>query len=170
MNADEIIERLGLVPHLGEGGWFRETYRSPESVESHALPARYRGDRSFGSAIFYLLAPGNCSVLHRLKSDEVWHFYLGDPVEMLLLGAGSGEILTLGHGLEEGMRLQLAVPRGTWQGCRLRDGGRFALMGTTVSPGYDPGDFEAGSKEALLSEYPAFSEWIMRLTERGGGA
>jgi len=170
MKAEDIIALLGLKPHLGEGGWFRETYRSQDEIPAHVLPAGSQGARHLATAIYYLLSPGTCSILHRLRADEVWHFYLGDPVEMLLLRPGGGEIVTLGHDLAGGMQVQVVVPRGTWQGCRLKAGGAFALLGTTLSPGFDGADFEKGDPEELLAEYPGFSDLIEALTRPGGAA
>ncbi|MEJ2421521.1 MAG: cupin domain-containing protein, partial [Acidobacteriota bacterium] len=122
--AEEVMSLLNLEPHPAEGGWFLETYRSRESLPAGALPSRYRGERSFATAIYYLLAPRNVSPLHRLLSDEVFHFYLGDPVELTLLHPG-GEVVRriLGSDLAEGMKPQEGVPAGVWQGLRLLPGG-----------------------------------------------
>jgi predicted cupin superfamily sugar epimerase len=100
-----------------------------------------------------------------LTSDEVYHFYLGDPVEMLqLTEAGAGQMVTLGTDLDRGMRPQVIVPRGTWQGSRLISGGRFALLGATMVPGFEFADFELGNREALLASHPRFSAIIQELT------
>ena len=102
--------------------------------------------------------------MHRLASDEVFHIYLGDPVEMLqLFPNGSGNVVTLGQDLEKGMRPQVVVPRGVWQGSRLVPGGRFALLGTTVAPGFEFADYEQGRRDDLLEAYPAFREIILAL-------
>jgi predicted cupin superfamily sugar epimerase len=170
MRAEEIVALLNLQPHPREGGWFRETYRSRDRIPANLLPAGFPGPRSLATAIFYLLAPGTCSLLHRLRADEVWHFYIGDPVEMLLLGPRSGEIVTLGQDLAGGMQVQVVVPRGTWQGCRLKAGEGFALMGTSLSPGFDYADHEMGNAEELVAKYPGFSDVIGALTRPGGGS
>ncbi len=163
--AERIKALLNLRPHPAEGGFFAETYRSDERLAGEALPTRYGGARAFGTAIYYLLTPETFSTMHRLASDEVFHFYLGDPVEMLhLFPDGTGRIVTLGPDLEAGMRPQAIVPRGAWQGARLVPGGRFALLGTTVAPGFDFADYEAGPREALLRTYPAFRDCIVALT------
>src|SRR3972149_1810437 len=97
ITAEEVKALLRLTPHPAEGGYFTETYRSEERVAEGALPARYAGARAFGTAIYYLLTPDTVSAMHRLASDEVFHFYLGDPVEMLhLFPDGSGRVVTLG--------------------------------------------------------------------------
>jgi uncharacterized protein len=164
LDAKAITRQLGLEPHP-EGGFYRETYRSNESIAAAALPPRYGNDRSLCTAIFYLLTPDSFSALHRLQSDEVFHFYLGDPVTMLQLhGDGRGETTVLGQDIMAGQQLQVIVPRGVWQGMCLNDGGHFALLGTTVSPGFDFDDFEVGTRNTLKREYPSCADLIERLT------
>lgn len=165
LTAEKIITTLNLKPHPAEGGFFSETYRSDETLRKSCLPGRYTSDRSFGTAIYYMLTPETFSMMHVLASDEIFHFYLGDPLEMLLLRPdGGGEILTLGHGIENGMKLQVVVPRGVWQGMRLLPGGKFGLVGTTVAPGFDFADYSEGSREELCLGYPAFREKIIERT------
>lgn len=167
--AAAIIEALGLAPHPKEGGYFRETYRSGETLPECALGGRYNGPRAVSTAIYYLLTPTAFSALHRLASDEVFHFYAGDPVEQLrLLADGRGEVVTIGNDLAAGMRLQTVVPRGAWQGARLVPGGRFALLGCTVAPGFDYGDYEGGGRAALAAAYPQFAQRIATLTAENG--
>ncbi len=164
--ADELIAMFRLKPLPGEGGLYGETYRSSEAVPTEALPGRYAGARAFGTAIYYLHTPDTCSLLHRLASDEIYHFYLGDPVELVQLRPdGSGEVVMLGPDLRAGMRVQVVVPRGVWQGSRLKSGGQVALLGTTMAPGFDFADFELGGREALLNAYPAFGPLIEALTK-----
>jgi predicted cupin superfamily sugar epimerase len=156
---------INLVPLPVEGGFFAETYRSSEKVPPAALPSRYSGDRVFGTAIYYLLTPDTFSALHRLKSDEVYHFYLGSPVTLLLLHPdGESEAITLGQDIEVGQRVQAVVPWGSWQGSFLQPGGAFALLGTTMAPGFDPTDFEIGDRQRLISDYPDRQPLIERLT------
>ncbi len=168
LSAGEVIEMLGLIPLPREGGYYAETYRSPLALRPPALPQGYPGDeRPLFSAIYYLLSddPDSFSALHRLKGVEIYHFYLGDPVEMLLLEPdGSGHTVTLGQDLAAGQRVQYTVPAAVWQGSRLLPGGRYALMGTTMAPGYDPRDNEIGRREELTLRYPAWGEQIRRLT------
>jgi hypothetical protein len=162
---DEIIRALNLEPHPSEGGYFAEIYRSADTLEGRALPPRYDGPRSLATAIYYLLTPDTFSSMHRLTSDEMFHFYAGDPVEMLnLKPEGSGEVVVLGPDVLAGMRPQHLVPRDVWQGCRLAPGGEFALLGTTVSPGFEYADYEAGDRDALCRAYPDFAERIRALT------
>lgn len=165
LSADRIKSLLGLKPLPVEGGYYRESYRTADSIPREALPARYAGPRSLGTGIYYLLTPDTRSVLHRLQSDEVYHFYLGDPVELLQLKPdGTGEVSILGPHLEQGMSVQLVVPQQVWQGSRLRPSGRFALLGTTMAPGFDLADFELGQRVQLQQAYPRFREMIQALT------
>lgn len=159
LRAEEVIELLGLTPLRPEGGHFAETYRCPEAV-----PLGPGRDRSLSTAIYYLLRGAEVSRLHRLPSDEIFHFYAGDPVEMLLLSDGGGRTVTLGADLFAGMRPQVIVPRGTWQGCRLVPGGSWALMGTTVSPGFEYADFEVGSSVRLSALHPEHADRIRTLS------
>jgi predicted cupin superfamily sugar epimerase len=127
-SAEELIALLQLQPHPKEGGYFRETYRSAERLGAGSLSSRYQGERSLSTAIYYLLTPNTISALHRLATDEVFHFYLGDPVRMLQLREdGTGQEIILGPNLKAGHQLQVIVPRGVWQGGLLEPGGQFAL-------------------------------------------
>lgn len=163
--ADELIALLDLRPLSGEGGYYRETYRSGERVPRAMLPERYTADKSAATSIYYLLTPESFSALHRLPTDEIFHFYLGDAVEMLqLFPGGDGRVVTLGPDLRSGQRPQVVVPHGVWQGSALVPGGQFALLGTTMAPGFDFADYEAGERPALIEQYPAFADYIGRLT------
>lgn len=170
MTARQLIEHLKLVPLPVEGGYFRQTYRSEETLARSALPGRYGSERAFGTAIYYLLSDElDCfSALHRLPTEEVYHFYLGNPVELLLLQAdGRSARVELGQDLLAGQRVQFVVPRGVWQGSRLQAGGQWALLGTTMAPGYDPSDYEGGEREELIRRYPREAELIRALTRVG---
>ena len=162
ITAEEVIRTLQLEKHPVEGGYFLETYRSKEIVTD-----KLRGGRSYSTAIYYMLTnePGTFSEMHRLTVDEVFHFYFGDPVEMLFLYPdGSGKQVILGPGIEKGMRPQVVVPAGVWQGARLSPGGNFALMGTTVAPGFEYTDYLSGSRKELIKRYPDFKELLTALT------
>ena len=162
MTADQIKSLLKLEPHPVEGGWFRRTYTSAGNVD---LP---RGLRAQGTAIHYLLETGTFSEMHVLASDEIFHFYFGDPVEMLQLhedGRGSA-VFTLGGDLSAGQNVQLVVPAGVWQGTRLVEGGKVALLGCTVTPGFDFADYRGGSYAELAAKWPAEAERIRKLTRR----
>jgi predicted cupin superfamily sugar epimerase len=164
ITVEELITLLNLTPPP-EGGYYRESYRSGKTIPNNALPRRYKGDRAYSTAIYYLLTPDTFSSLHRLGTDEVYHFYLGDPVEMLqLLPEGRGKVIRLGDEIKNGMHLQVAVPRGTWQGSRLIPDGKCALLGTTVAPGFEFADFEIGRRNELLLSHPRFRDLIVALT------
>lgn len=164
-----VIELLGLKPLEPEGGFFREVHRSKLGIPSAFLPKTYAGRRSAGTAIYYLLTAKTYSAIHRLKSDEVYHFYLGDPVEINIFGQkGQVKRILLGNDLKKGMRPQAVVPRGCWQGARLVSGGRYALMGTAVFPGFDFRDFELGDRERLVRLYPKHRRMIIELTRKPG--
>jgi predicted cupin superfamily sugar epimerase len=165
MTADKIVRKLGLVPLPHEGGYFTETYRSSRLIPENALPDAYDGARPLATAIYYLLTPDTFSAFHRLKSDEIYHFYLGDPVEMVLLHPdGSSNTLRIGTNLLDNMTLQVVIPAGVWQGSHLIRGGRFALMGTTMAPGFDPDDYEQGRRDELIRCYPDARDLIISLT------
>jgi hypothetical protein len=124
-----------------------------------------RGERAQGTAIYYLLEPGTFSEMHVLDSDEIFHFYLGDPVEMLqLLPAGGSAVFTLGQDLEAGEHVQLVVPAGVWQGTRLIGDGKVALLGCAVTPGFDFADYRNAGAEELIAKWPADAERIRALT------
>jgi len=163
--VDQIKSLLNLRLHPEEGGYYVETYRSDERIPTEALPDRYDGPRSFITAIYYLLTPDTFSAMHRLSTDEIFHFYVGDPIEMMqLFPDGSGRVLTLGSEILKGMSPQVVVPKGVWQGSRLLPGGRFALLGTTVSPGFECSDYESGYRDVLVKSYPKFRDLIVALT------
>ena len=163
MNAARLQRLLGLEPLPVEGGYYAETYRSDIALPGSALPERFGGTRLSSTAIYFLLTPDTFSAMHRLAGDEVYHFYLGDPVELLVLApGGGGEVFSLGQDLEAGMRVQTVVPGGCWQGSRLAAGGDYALLGTTMAPGFEWQDFEAGDGDKLCAEYPDFQREIRR--------
>src|SRR6266513_742500 len=119
MNPEKLKSLLNLVPLSIEGGYFTETYRSTEMISKECLPVRYSGSRTVGTCIYYLLEPNTFSELHRVSSDEIFHFYLGDPVEMLQLWPdGSAKQVLIGNDIESGMAPQVVVPHGVWQGAR----------------------------------------------------
>ena len=153
--VDKIIKQFNLKPLPDEGGYYVESYRSNEKMSRFGLPKRYKSEKFFGTAIFYLLTSDTFSALHRLPTDEIYHFYLGDPITMLqLFPDGSSKVVTLGQNIFENELSQTVVPKGIWQGSFLKGGGRFALMGTTMSPSFDFEDYEAGSRQELLKKYP----------------
>ena len=166
LTPQQIIEHLNLEPLLPEGGYFRRSYSSADVLPVSGLPERYHSDKRAGTAIYYLLTsePDSFSALHRLPTDEVYHFYLGDPVELLLLTPdGKAQTVMLGEELLSGQHVQFVVPGGVWQGSRLLPGGEFALMGTTMAPGYEQRDFRLGDPGMLIERWPEHEELIRRL-------
>lgn len=159
MTADEIKTLLRLEPHPVEGGSFRRTYTSTLTVDLE------RGQRAAGTAIYYLLEPDTFSEMHVLTSDELFHFYLGDPVEMLQLWPdGSSRIVVLGPDLAAGQHVQLLVPAGVWQGTKLIGDGKVALLGCSVVPGFHFADYTNASYAELSAKWPEHAERIRALT------
>ena len=162
--AKEWINCLKLTPHP-EGGWYRETYRSAELVTAEALPERFGGSRCLGTAIYYLLEAGQVSHLHRIRSDEVWHFYDGDALSIHMFSDTDGyRQAVLGRRPQAGECLQVVVPAGCWFGAELGISSGFALVGCTVAPGFEFADLELAGRASLIRCHPASRDVIMRLT------
>ena len=162
MTAQDIIRLLGLSRLPMEGGYYRETLRSEWTLSRSALPPGYPGARAAHTAIYYLLTPETSSALHRLRGEEVWHFYLGDPVEQIrLLPDGTSCTVRLGSDLAGGEQLQVLIPAGAWQSTRLAPGGQWALLGTTMAPGFDFEDYEHGNAQELSKTYPLLARWSL---------
>jgi len=162
MTADEVKKTLGLTPHPREGGWYVRTYEAAEFV---AVNERYDGPRRTGTAIYYLLEPGTFSEMHVLESDEIFHHYMGGAVEMLqLCPDGTSKRVVIGKDLSAGERPQVVVPRGVWQGSRLVQEEGWALLGCTVSPGFEFADYKTAPCEELCAKWPAEREMIAKLT------
>ena len=157
--AAEWIEALGLVAHP-EGGFYRETYRSSEVIEAGGLPGRFGGARAFSTAIYFLLPGHDVSRLHRIKSDEVWHFYAGSSLTLTLIHP-DGRLDAARLGPEA---FQAIVPAGCWYGAAVDDPASYALVGGTVAPGFDFADFELAERADLLARFPQHREAIVRLT------
>lgn len=163
-DADHWIRALGMQPHR-EGGHFRETWRSPESVAVGALPERFDGPRALGTAIYYLLRTSEHSCLHRLRADEVWHLYDGGPLQLhVLTPEGEYRRTLLGLDLAAGESPQVVVPHGCWFGAETPEGVNYALAGCTVHPGFEYEDHELGVRDELLARHPDHRELILRLT------
>lgn len=161
--AERLVALLGLGPHP-EGGYFRETWRSPLALGClpHGRP------RAASTAIYFLLPAGSFSALHRVASDEVWHHYDGDPVELHVLDGRVHDRFVLGRDLARGERPQHVVPAGAWQAA-VPLGERWALCGCTVAPGFDFDDFEMPSREEMLRLLPDHPEAVARLTRARPG-
>lgn len=162
ITAKEILQTLNLKPHPIEGGYFRETFRSTESLPS---PYPGQGPRAVATAIYYLLTPETFSEMHKLPTEEIYHLYLGGPLRMLqLLPDGGHREVVIGSDLKAGQSPQVIVPAGVWQGSFVEPGADFALVGATMSPGFELDDYEQGTQAELLAQYPAAEALIRRLT------
>lgn len=160
ITVQELIALFGLQPHP-EGGYYKETYRAKGTIAKNALPDVFQGDRNYSTAIYYLLPEGTKSQLHRLSSDEVFHFYLGDPLTVVeITPAGKIKKTILGQDVKAGQSLQYIVRAGNWFGAYPNQGSRFSLIGATVAPGFDFQDFELGNRLDLLKQFPHAKEVI----------
>ena len=166
LTANDIIKQFDLAPLPGEGGFYRETFRDP-----HTIDVIFPGEtdivtRSASTAIYFMVTPERFSALHRVKQFEVFHFYQGDPVDLLMIDENGGvEIRTLGPNIEQGHHLQIVVPPRVWQGLRLKaEGNQFnwSLMGTTVAPGFEFADFELADKTSLIEQFPQIRDLILK--------
>jgi len=167
LTAEELVRRLELTRHP-EGGWYRESYRSAEVIPAAALPDRFSGPRSYSTSIYFLLERGDISALHRIKSDELWHFYAGGTLAIQVITATGEHLkLELGSDLASGASFQAMVPAGCWFGAELSGVGDHSLVGCTVAPGFDFSDFEMGGRDELLRQYPGHADVIRRLTGNG---
>ena len=160
VTVQNLIDHFGLEPMPLEGGRFRRTWAGPKGTDG----------RPTGSAIVVLLSPEDdqFSAMHRLPADEVWHFYLGDPLELLLLAPdGTARAVVLGPDVLGGQHVQFSVAAGTWMGGRVSPGGRWSLFGCTMAPGFVPSDYEGGDPEELITRYPQAAEQIQALCRPG---
>ena len=155
MTPEDLIAHFGLEPIPREGGLFRQTWAGPERPDG----------RPEGTAIVALLTAGDFSALHRLPTDEIWHFYRGDPLELLLLAPdGTTRTVVLGPDVLQGQPVQFTVPAGTWMGGRVRGTGQWTLFGCTMAPGFTFGGYEHGDAAELTARYPAVADEIAGLS------
>lgn len=162
-NASYWAAYLQLLPHP-EGGYYKETYRSGEQIPRSGLPERFSADRSFSTAIYFLLEKENFSAFHRIQSDECWHFYAGDALLVHVIHPdGSYRCIRLGHHPDRGELFQAVVPAGSWFASETAPGGEFSLVGCTVAPGFDFADFELADADQLSGLYPDKEVLIRRL-------
>ena len=164
-DADYWIKTLGLIKHT-EGGYYREVYRSREIIPHNALPTRYNGERSFSTSIYFLLRGNETSRLHRLKSDELWHFYAGSPLTIHVIDLyGKHSTTKLGSDFEKGEIFQSTIEKGCWFGAIVNDPSSYSLLGCTVAPGFEFDDFELGHRDGLIRLYPEHKQIIEMLAE-----
>ena len=162
---EALINHYNLLPHP-EGGFYRQTYEASEQILREALPERFDGNRNFSTAIYFLLPFGNFSAFHRIKSDEVWHFYEGCALHIHVIHPnGDYECLKLGSNMNNGENYQLVVPANAWFASEpTGEKGTFALVGCTVAPGFDFADFELADAEKLVKQFPSHERLIRRLS------
>lgn len=164
MTLDYLVKKLELLPHP-EGGYYKETYRSDVSLRKEVLPEGFEGNRNIATAIYFLIEKNNFSALHKIKSDETWHFYAGDALEVIELDEdGNLKTTLIGNKMEQGEVFQYTVPANTWFGSRVKRGGNYSLVGCTVAPGFDFADFEMAEKADLISKFPQQHSVILELT------
>lgn len=149
-----------MQPHP-EGGYYVETFRSSTNVQTDY------GIRSASTAIYFLVSGNNISRLHRIRSDEVWHFYAGGPITVVELddSTRTARLTILGTDFEKGQSVQYTVKAGTWFGSYPSNEKDFCFVGCTVAPGFDFADFELASRAKLLQEYPNAADIIIKMTE-----
>jgi hypothetical protein len=163
MTAEQIIHHLQLQPHP-EGGYYKEIYRSEGIIKAGCLPQNFGGDRHYATSIYYLLQKEDYSAFHRIKSDEIWHFYAGGNLLLHAIdGAGNYNRFILGASLEEGTEFQVMMPVGVWFAAEPAPGTDFTLAGCTVSPAFDFRDFEMAKKDSLSEQFPQHRQIIERL-------
>ena len=159
--SQALVDAYGLAPHP-EGGFYRETYRSAESMTT-----RGGAERRVSTGILFLLPKGDKSLLHRIKSDEQWHYHLGGALRLTQISPeGKVEDFIMGPDFSKGQKLQHVVPARYWFGAEPVEGSEFCLVGCTVAPGFDFADFDLGARAALLTRFPNATETVMRLTQK----
>jgi predicted cupin superfamily sugar epimerase len=164
ITIEQLIQAFQLAPHA-EGGYYRETYRSKESIGQSALPSRFTAARNFATAIYFLVEQGNFSAFHRIRSDECWHFYAGQSLYVHVLHpTGEYELIRLGPDIDESEVFQAVVPAGAWFASETAPGGNFSFVGCTVAPGFDFADFELATAGSLAAQFPGQAALIRRLT------
>jgi predicted cupin superfamily sugar epimerase len=163
--AEEVIKKLELKPLPDEGGYYRQTYKSDMEFPTNGFGIDLDSMRRISTAIYFLETPDGFSALHRVRSDEVYHFYAGDPVDMIQIDdSGILSRFILGSDILNNQSPQLVVPKGKWQASRLKAGGRWALMGSTVAPGFEFEDFELADRDRMLLQFPQLSQDIRSFT------
>lgn len=167
MNSiDKIIKELDLKPHP-EGGYFKETYRSVGEINIDSLDAKYNGSRNYSTCIYFLLTSDKFSSFHRIKQDEIWHFYDGSPIRLHIISeAGEYSYHLIGRDFSKGEVPQFIVPGGCWFAAEVINKNDYSLVGCTVSPGFSFEDFELKNRKELVSLYPNLEEVISRLTHQ----
>lgn len=164
MTAEAIIAQFGLKPHP-EGGHFRETYRSMGEIHEDALPREFRGNRNYATGIYFLLTSDTFSAFHRIKQDEMWHFYAGSPIKLHIISdSGAYESHIIGNDFLHGEIPQLTVPAHHWFAAETITPDSYSFVGCTVSPGFDFEDFVLPKRIELLEKFPQHEDIIKKFT------
>lgn len=165
--SKELIEKLGLEPHP-EGGYYKQVYKSPESIKEEYLPQRFGGERVYSTAIYFLLDRSTFSALHIINQDEIWHHYEGAPLEIVMINEEQeAKRVILGKDLEAGQKPMIVVPYGVYFGARpIEDEEDYSFVGCTVAPGFEFDDFILPAREELLRQYPHHSDIIHLFTRK----
>ena len=164
-SADYWIHHLQLTSHV-EGGAFREWYRSELAAPKNLLPPGFAGNRNFCTAIYFLLKEKQFSAFHKIQSDEIWHFYYGDALEIYEIESNGNLLIHhLGANPEKGETFQCVIQAGNWFASRVAKGGSYSLVGCTVSPGFDFADFELAKRDELIKQFPLHAGLIEELTK-----
>ncbi|MBX9893304.1 MAG: cupin domain-containing protein [Chitinophagaceae bacterium] len=159
----QLVDTYSLLPHP-EGGFYKETYRSADSIAFDKGIDRFDGERSMATAIYFLISSENFSAFHRIKSDELWHFYAGGSLLVHVLHEdGRYEQIKVGNNPAAGEVFQAVVPAGAWFASECAPEVAFSFVGCTVSPGFDFADFELAYADALIQSYPDHATLIQRL-------
>lgn len=163
LTANALIKQFNLLPHP-EGGYYKETYKATEYIAKNALPERFKADRFFSTAIYFLLEKGNFSAFHKIKSDECWHFYAGETLLVYVIHlTGNVEIIRLGNNIEKGEVFQYVVPANCWFASEPAADTNFSFVGCTVAPAFDFADFELAKANELIQQFPQHENLIQRL-------
>ena len=164
LSAKEIIEILYLKPHP-EGGYFKENYRSKGVIKNNSLDFEADGERNYSTSIYFLLNENDFSAFHKIRQDEIWHFYAGSTLLLHTINPnGNYNLIRIGNNLENGDFFQFVVPAGTWFASEVENKTSYSFCGCTVSPGFDFRDFEMPSGKTLSKIYPEHQEIIKRLS------
>lgn len=163
LTAQRLINKYNLIKHP-EGGFYKQSYRSNEVIKKDDLPERFAGDRVYSTAIYYLLRGKDFSAFHRIKSDELWHFYYGTTLNIYVINPqGNLEIIKLGKNIEEGEQFQAVVKAGCWFAARLNKAKGFCFVGCTVAPGFEFEDFELAKAKELIQHFPQHQSLLLQL-------
>ncbi len=163
-DVKKIIEKLGLEPHP-EGGYYKQTYKSQGSISSNCLPENFDGTRTYSTCIYFMLTSSSFSAFHRIQQDEIWHFYDGSPIRLHVISPeGKYQETIIGRDVLSGQHPQVVVPTGHWFAAEIPAKNAYALVGCTVSPGFEFEDFELANQESLIALFPVYVDLIRRLT------